>query len=117
MALAAEAVGGVELHHGDMQRGEAIGVDGALEHRNAHIAGVGESPLQQCGLAGPGRAHEVDDSHPGTIEVLAVGPSDRVVGVEYVLDDSDFDPMHDQVELTLEFSSRSSSSSSPSTSS
>ena len=50
--------------------------------------------LEQRRLARAGRAHQVDDRDAVAVEVVAVGPRDRVVGVERVLDDPDLHAMH-----------------------
>ena len=98
MALAAEAGAGVQLSHGDVQRGQSVGIHRALdvtfEHADAHAGQVRHDALEQRRLAGAGRAHEVDDLDPGPVEVRPVGARDRVVGVERVLDDPHLCPMH-----------------------
>ncbi len=78
--------------------GDAVGVEAALhvalEDARADPFEVAQRRLEQRRLAGAGRTHEVDHAHVGAVEVVAVGPRDRVVGVERVLDDLHLHPMH-----------------------
>ena len=102
----------------DVQVREPVGVQRALhvalEHADAHAverrrAGMRSSSVV---LPAPGRAHQVDDRDAVAVEVVAVGPRDRVVGVERVLDDPDLHAMHARPPRT---SIDSTSSSSPAT--
>ena len=80
--------------------GEPVGVEAALhvalQHADAHAVGTGAPSTRSSSvvLPAPGRAHQVDDRHAGAVEVVAVGPRDRVVGVQRVLDDPDLHAMH-----------------------
>ena len=99
VALAAEAAAGVELRDRDVQVGEPVGVERALhvalEHADAQVAdAVAQQALEQRRLARARRAHDVEDRHAVAVEVVAVGPRDRVVGVERVLDDPHPHAMH-----------------------
>ena len=55
---------------------------------------VAQHALEDRRLAGARRAHHVEHRHAVAVEVVAVGPRDRVVGVERVLDDPDPHAMH-----------------------
>ena len=99
VTLAAETWVGVQLCDGDMKRGEAVGIIGALhvalEHADADTLGPsGERALEQRGLARTRGAHQVDHGHPMAIEVGAIRAGDRVVGVQRVLDDPHLGAMH-----------------------
>ena len=100
MALAPEPRIGVQLRDRNMQAGEAVGIerslDVALERPDANaLRRVGGDPLEQRCLPGTGRAHQVHDRHLMAVEVFAVGASNRVVGVECVLDNSHLGPVHE----------------------
>ena len=73
---------------------EPVGVeralDVALEHaRRARRRGRAAPAPAATVLPAPGAPIRFDDAHAGAVEVVAVGPRDRVVGVERVLDDPD----------------------------
>ena len=70
MALAAEAGARVDERHGGAEAVELVGVDAggdvALEDPEPELlAERGDGALEQRGLAGAGRRHEVDGRHTG----------------------------------------------------
>ena len=91
VTLAAEARGGVELGHGNVQRGQPVRIhrplNVALQHADTHSRKLGDHPFEQRRLPRSGSAHEVHDLHAGAVEVRPVGLGDRVVRVESLLDD------------------------------
>ena len=109
VAFAAEPAVGVELRHRHVEAREPVRVEAALhvalEHGDADLVQPAHDPFQQRRLARAGRTHQVDDRDTRAVEVVAVGPRDRVVGVESVLDDLDLGPMHtaSYIALTLRY--------------
>ena len=99
VALAAEAVVRVELRHRDVQEAsrsassEPCTSPSSTPTRRSPRP-VAQHALEQRRLARARGAHHVDHRHAVAVEVVAVGPRDRVVGVERVLDDPDLHAMH-----------------------
>ena len=114
MTLAAEARRRVQLRDRHVQRREPVGVhaalDVALEDAEPRPLEVADDLLEQRRLAGPGSAHQVDDLHARTVEVVAVRARDRVVRVERVLDDPHLCAMHAASSSSTSIESTSSSS-------
>ena len=106
VALAAEALVGVELGDRDVLVGQPVGVQRArhvaLQDARPHAVEPGQRRLEQRRLPRPRRAHQVQDRDALAVEVGAVGRRDRVVGVEGVLDDPHLDAMHSLVLLDLD---------------
>ena len=102
---------------GHVQVREAVGVEASPARRpparrraGRRSRGRASTRSSSVVLPAPGRAHDVHDRHAVAVEVVAVGPRDRVVGVERVLDDPDPHAMHAASSSDTSIDSTSSSS-------
>ena len=122
VALAAEAAAGVELR----RPGRAGARAGRRRASPARRPPARRRAGRRCRRAGraraasscrrPGALMRLTHRHAVAVEVVAVGPRDRVVGVERVLDDPDLHAMHASSSSTSIDSTSSSSPVSTSTS-